>query len=87
MLHYTTFHILDSTSFPFYMAFGYKSLHIFQTFSRVFMSRQFPSHSTTGIPLNSWNVLVLLELWHGAISCIKIYSVGTQHIDIFQYHG
>ena len=46
---------------------------IFQTFSMVFMSRQFPSHSRTGIPLHSWNVLVLLELWHGAVSCIKIY--------------
>ena len=37
------------------------------------MSRQFPSHSGTGIPLHSLNVLVLLELWHGAISCINIY--------------
>ena len=39
----------------------------------VFMSRQFPRHSITDIPLHSWNVLVLLEPWHGAISCIKIY--------------
>ena len=37
------------------------------------MSRQFPSHSRMGIPLHSWNVLVLLELLHGTISCIKIY--------------
>ena len=48
----------------------------------VFISRQFPGHSRTGIPLHSWNVLVLLELWHGAISLFKnIYlSVGTQRI-------
>ena len=53
------------------------------------MSRQFPSHSRMGIPLRSWNVQVLLELWHGVISCIKyIASVGTQRIHIiFQYHG
>ena len=41
---------------------------IFKSFSMVFLSRQFPSHSITGIPLHSWNALVLLELWHGVIS-------------------
>ena len=41
----------------------------------VFMSRQFPSHSRTGIPLHSLNVLVLLVLWQGARSCIKIYPI------------
>ena len=46
---------------------------IFQTFSMGFMSRKFSGYSRTGIPLHSWNVLVLLELWHGARSCKKIY--------------
>ena len=40
---------------------------------KVLMSCQFPCHSIMGFPLQSWNVLVLLELWHGGISCIKIY--------------
>ena len=39
-----------------------------------FMSRKLSGHSRTGIPLHSWNVLVLLELWHGSRSCIKIYT-------------
>ena len=55
----------------FYMTFCY---HIFQTFSMRFMSCQFPSHSRTGIPLQSRIVLVLLELWHGARS--RIYPFG-----------
>ena len=37
------------------------------------MSRKFSGHSRTGIPLHSLNFLVLLELWHGARACIKIY--------------
>ena len=39
-----------------------------------FMSGKFPGHSRMGIPLQSRNILVLLEFWHGARSCIKIYS-------------
>ena len=38
-----------------------------------FISRKFSGHSRTGIPLHSWNVLLLLELGHGVRSCIKIY--------------
>ena len=54
---------------------------IFQTFSMVFVFRQFPSHSRTGIPLHSWNILVLLELLHGLRSCIKMYPIcgNTTH--------
>ena len=33
---------------------------------------EFPGHSRTGIPLQYMNFLVLLELWHGARSCIKM---------------
>ena len=39
----------------------------------VFISSEYPDHSRTGIPLYSMNVLVMLELLHGARSCIKIY--------------
>ena len=39
----------------------------------VFISGEYPDHSRTGIPLYSMNVLVILELLHGARSCIKIY--------------
>ena len=53
----------------------------FQTFTMGFMSREFPGNSRTGFPLQSMNILVLLELLHGTISCIKyIPSVGTQSI-------
>ena len=47
-----------------------------------FMSCQFPSHSRAGFSLQSWTVLVLLELWHGAISCTKIYPFfgSTTHL-------
>ena len=46
---------------------------IFQTFSMEFISPEFPSHFITGFSLHSMQVLVLLELLHGARSCIKIY--------------
>ena len=36
-------------------------------------SGKFPGHSRTGIHLHSRNVLVLVELWYGARSCINIY--------------
>ena len=57
-------------------------------FSMGFMSSEFPGHSRMGIPLQSRNILVLLELWHGARSCIKyIPSIETQRIHMsFQYH-
>ena len=44
-----------------------------------FMSGKFPGHFKMGIHLQSRNILVLLELLHGARSCIKyIPSVGKQ---------
>ena len=55
-------------------------------FSMRFMSRKFSGHSRMGFPLHFWNVLVLLELRHGARSCIKIYHffVNTEisHISV-----
>ena len=55
----------------------------FQTFSMRFMSGKFPVNSSTGIPLQCRNILVLLELWHGARSCLKIYPfcLNTTHLD------
>ena len=52
-----------------------------------FMSGKFPGHSRPGISLHSWHVLVLLELWHGARSCIKIYpfcrnTTHSRHFNI-----
>ena len=44
----------------------------FQTFSMGFMSGEFPCHSKADIHLHSMNVLLLLELWHSARSCIQI---------------
>ena len=37
-----------------------------------FMSGEFPGHSRTDILLHSRDVLLLLELWNGARSCIQI---------------
>ena len=73
---HTGFHIssfLHDIWLPFSSLYSKRSL--------VFMSRRFPSHSRTGSPLHSWNVLVLLGLWHGVISCIKIYPFcdNTMH--------
>ena len=34
---------------------------------------EFSGHFRTGMPLHYRYILVLLELWHGARSCIKIY--------------
>ena len=81
MLHYTTVHILASTSILFKWHLVTNLFIIFQTFSMVFMSHQLPSLSRTGFPLQSWNGLVLLELRHGAISCIVIYPFcgNTMH--------
>ena len=55
------------------------------------MSGEFPGHSRAGNPLHSRNVLVLLELWHGARSDIKIYiSLPLEYnaftVMSFQYH-
>ena len=82
----TLYHILASTSLLFYTAFGYQSLSsLYSTFSMGFMSGEFPGHSGRGIPLHSWNVLVLLELWDGVRSCIKIHPFcwNTMHSHVF----
>ena len=54
---------------------------IFETFLMGSMSGEFLGHSRTGIPLPSTNVLVSIELWHGARSCIQIFSTcgNTTH--------
>ena len=47
---------------------------------------KFPGHARRGVPLHSRNVLLLLELWRGARSCIKyIISLRTQHIQMSLY--
>ena len=56
-----------------------------------FISSEFPGHSRTGIPLHWRNVLALLELWHGARSCIKIYhfcgNPTYSHESVFHSHN
>ena len=76
MLHYSTLHILASTSLLLIKTFGYNVpfsyFIIFQTFSMEFTSGEYPGHSRTGITLHSRNVLVLFELYC-ARSYIKLY--------------
>ena len=47
------------------------SFIMFKTFSMGFVSGEFPGHSRTDISLQSRNILVLLQVLHGARSCIK----------------
>ena len=51
----------------------------------------FPAHSRRGVPLHSMNVLVLLELWHGARLCIKIHhffgNTTHWHESVFCSHN
>ena len=68
MLNYTTFHKLAYLSLHFYMAFGYQSLS--SLYSKRFLWDLCLENS---LVILEWNVLVLLELWHGARSHIKIY--------------
>ena len=42
-----------------------------------FMSGEFPCHFRIDILLHSRDVLLLLELWNGARSCIQIYEGGS----------
>ena len=46
-----------------------------------FMSGEIHGHSGRRIPLQSRNILVLLELWHGSKFCIKVYPFwrNTKH--------
>ena len=56
-------------------------LPISSLYSMGFMSCEFPGHFRMGIPLLSLNVLVLLELWHGGRSWIKMcpFCGNTMH--------
>ena len=50
------------------------------------ISGKFPGYFRTCISLHSRNVLVLLDLWNGARSCIKMYPfVGTHRFHISLY--
>ena len=94
MLHYTTLHILASTSLLLITTFGYNVLIsyfiIIQTFSIEFTSGEYPGHSRTGITLHSRYVLVLLELYC-ARSYIKLCpSCGNtthSHESVFHSHN
>ena len=46
------------------------------------ISGKFPGYFRMGISLHSRNVLVLLDLWNGARSCIKVYSQGARFLKI-----
>ena len=52
---------------------------------------KFPDHSRRGVPLHSRNVLVLLDVWRGARSCIKIYNffrnTKHSHESVFRSHS
>ena len=93
VLHYTTLHILTSRSLLLIMTFGYNVtisfFIILQTFAMDFTSGEFPGHSRTGILLHSRNVLILLELWHGPRSYIKLYHicVNTTHSHESVFHS
>ena len=51
-----------------------------------FIYEELPGHFSTDMPLHSRYILVLLELWHGARSCIKIYPFcGKQRIHVSLY--
>ena len=56
-----------------------------------FMSVKFPDNFKMVIPLHSRNVLVVLELWHGARACIKIYALcgntTHSHKSVFRSHN
>ena len=90
MLHYTTLHILASTSLLLITTFGY-NVPIFQMFAMEFTPGEFLGHSRTGITLHSRNVLVLLEIWHCARSYINLYpSCGNtthSHESVFHCHN
>ena len=53
------------------------------------ISGKFPGHFKTGISLHSKNAVALLGLWHGARSCIKIYTFpgNTTHSDKSVFHS
>ena len=70
MLHFITLHILASTSLLLNTAVGYQYL---SSLSSKLISGEYPGHFRTIISLHSRHVLVLLELYHVARSCIKIY--------------
>ena len=74
MVQFTSLHILAPTSSLVHSIWlQIYFFIIFQTFSMKFISCESPGHSRMGIPLQSRNVLLLLELWHVARSWIKTY--------------
>ena len=56
-----------------------------------FISGEYPGHFRTIISLHSKHVLVLLELYHEARSCIKIYPfcghITHSHLSVFHSHN
>ena len=55
------------------------------------ISGEYPGHFRTIISLHSRHVLVLLELYHEARSCIKIYPfcehITHSHYSVFRSHN
>ena len=76
LLLYTTLHILACTSLLFTQHLVTNLfLHNNPNVLNGIYVGKFPGHSRRGDLLHSRNVQVLLELWHGARSCIKIYHL------------
>ena len=72
-LYYSSHTLLYICSFKHRSWLPISSFFIFQTFSMELISGKFPSYFRTGISLHSRNFLILLDLWKGTRSCIKIY--------------
>ena len=76
--YYTTLHILASTSLLLNTAVGYQSLSSSLYSKRSLLNKFLANSLAISEPvllilLYSRNVLSILELWHGAILCLKIY--------------
>ena len=92
MLLYTMLRILTSI----YLLFTHHSvanlfLHNISNVLNGIHVGQFPGHSRQCVPLHFRNVLVLLEIWRGARSCIKIYhffgNTRHSHESVFRSHN
>ena len=88
MLHFTKLHILASTSLLLNTAVGYQYL---SSLSFKLISGEYPGHFRTITSLHSRHVLVLLELYHVARSCIKIYPfcrhITHSHRSVLHSHN
>ena len=84
MLHYTTLLILSSTFLLLNTAVGYQSISSLYSKCSLWNSffGELSGHFRMGILLHYRNVLSILELWHGAMSCTKIYPFcgNTMHL-------